>query len=80
MAHGSCFMRITQERYRPSIFFGTWQIPDIFILLHTSIVQVGVSDPVKKWGEITPVSRVKFHPSETHLFSAISRGPMSLHL
>ena len=30
-----------------------------------------------KWDEISPISRVKFHPSETHLFSAIYRGEIT---
>lgn len=32
-----------------------------------------------KWSEITPIRR-EINPSETQLFSAICRGPISLHL
>ena len=31
-------------------------------------------------GVITPIRRFFFHPRQTHLFSAVYRGPMSLHV
>ena len=55
-----------------------WKMDQFFEdVLH--ILNMGIFQPVMLvyWKGISPISRVIFHPSETNLFSAIYRGPVT---
>ena len=64
------------------IGFGTIIKPSILgvlipLFLQTSIYKLSLQGGPQKAvisGVVAPISRVKFHPSETHLFLAIYRG------